>query len=69
MREVDEITENEESTATEKAKAKWSKVEAIIGQKDRLKKVAEDIIQHFEKRQEVCKGKGMIVTMSRQNCR
>lgn len=64
--EVELITENEESTATEKAKAKWTQLEAIVGHKDRLKVVAKDIINHFEARREAFEGKGMIVCMSRR---
>ncbi len=64
--EVEQITENEESTAKEKAKAKWTQLEAIVGHKDRLKVVAEDILNHFDARQEAFEGKGMIVTMSRR---
>ena len=64
--EVEAITEGEESTAKEKAKAKWAQLEAIVGHKDRLRDVAKDILDHFEKRQEVFEGKGMIVCMSRR---
>ena len=64
--EAEQITENEESTAKEKAKARWTQLEAIVGKPDRLKIVAEDIVKHFEARQEVFEGKGMIVTMSRR---
>ena len=64
--EVDQITENEESTATEKAKAKWTQLEAIVGHKDRLRIIAQDILDHFEKRCETFEGKGMIVAMSRR---
>lgn len=72
--EVDAITEGEESTystsskqtAKEKAKAKWAQLEAIVGHKDRLRVIAEDIVQHFEQRQEAFEGKAMIVTMSRR---
>jgi type I restriction enzyme R subunit len=64
--EVEAITEGEESTAKEKAKAKWAQLEAIIGHKNRLKIVAADIVDHFEKRREVFEGKGMIVCMSRR---
>jgi type I restriction enzyme, R subunit len=64
--EVEQITENEESTAKEKAKAKWTQLEAIVGHKERLKVVAEDIVKHFEIRQESFEGKGMIVAMSRR---
>ena len=64
--EVEAVTENEESTATEKAKAKWTQLEAIVGHRDRIQVVAKDIVEHFEKRQEVMEGKGMIVAMSRR---
>lgn len=64
--EVEAITEGEESTASEKAKAKWTQLEAIIGHRDRLRVVAKDIIDHYEKRNEAFDGKGMIVTMSRR---
>lgn len=64
--EVDAITEGEESTATEKAKAKWTQLEAIVGHKDRLKLVAKDLVSHFEERQTAFEGKCLIVTMSRR---
>jgi type I restriction enzyme R subunit len=64
--EVEAITEGEESTASEKAKAKWTQLEAIVGHKNRLKDVAEDILKHFEQRQEVFDGKAMIVCISRR---
>ncbi|MCD4698202.1 MAG: type I restriction endonuclease subunit R [Bacteroidales bacterium] len=64
--EVEAITEGEESTASEKAKAKWTQLEAIIGHPDRLRIVAQDIIDHFEKRQEAFAGKGIFVSMSRR---
>lgn len=64
--EVEFITEGEESTAKEKAKAKWTQLEAIVGHKDRLASVAEDFIRHFEARKESLEGKAMFVTMSRR---
>jgi len=64
--EVEAITEGEESTAKEKAKAKWAQLEAIVGHKDRLRVVAQDIVDHFEQRQEAFEGKAMMVTMSRR---
>ncbi|MDD5083345.1 MAG: type I restriction endonuclease subunit R [Candidatus Moranbacteria bacterium] len=64
--EVSSITEGEESTAAERAKAKWAQLEAIVGHRDRLKVIASDIVDHFEKRQAVMEGKGMIVCMSRR---
>lgn len=46
--------------------AKWTQLEALIGSADRIQQVAQDIVTHFEQRQEVFEGKGMIVTMSRR---
>lgn len=64
--EVEAITEGEETTASEKAKAKWTQLEAIVGHKERLKIVAKDLVDHYEKRQEVFAGKAMFVSMSRR---
>jgi type I restriction enzyme R subunit len=64
--EVESVTEGEESTAKEKAKAKWTQLEAIVGHKDRLAIIAKDIIDHYEKRQSAFEGKAMIVAMSRR---
>jgi type I restriction enzyme R subunit len=44
---------------------KTKRLEQILGVEDRLNKLAEDIVQHFEKRQEVFEGKAMIAVLSR----
>jgi type I restriction enzyme R subunit len=62
----EEIAESEEITEKQKARAKWAKVEAIIGNPKRLKNLAKDIVTHFEARQKVFEGKAMIVAMSRR---
>ena len=51
---------------TQKAKAKWTKIEALIGSEQRIKNIAKDIVAHFEARQAVFAGKGMVVSMSRR---
>jgi len=66
VKEVDDDLEIEDLPATQKAKAKWTQLEALVGSEDRIKQVAADIITHLEQRQEVFKGKGMIVAMSRR---
>ncbi|HMN17537.1 MAG TPA: HsdR family type I site-specific deoxyribonuclease [Ignavibacteriaceae bacterium] len=67
LEELDkELERDEEITEKEKAKAKWSKLEAIVGNKKRIKNLAKDIVDHFEKRQQVFDGKAMIVAMSRR---
>ncbi len=61
-----ELEQDEEITDKQKAKAKWTKLEAIVGNRERIKNLARDIITHFEKRQTVFEGKAMIVAMSRR---
>jgi len=64
--ELDEELDQEDLTDTQKAKAKWTKMEALIGSEQRIKNIARDIVAHFEARQEVFAGKGMVVSMSRR---
>lgn len=64
--ELDEELDQNDLTDTQKAKAKWTKMEALIGSRQRIKNLAKDIVSHFEARQEVFAGKGMIVSMSRR---
>lgn len=66
VKELDTELEQDELTETQKAKTKWTQLEALIGSAPRIKQLANDIITHFEQRQEVIEGKGMIVTMSRR---
>lgn len=61
-----ELEENDEITENQKAKAKWTKLEAIVGNTDRIKNLARDIVMHFEERQKAFDGKAMIVSMSRR---
>jgi type I restriction enzyme R subunit len=64
--ELDEELQEDELTDTQKAKARWTQIEALIGSKQRIQNIAKDIVTHFEQRQEVFAGKGMIVSMSRR---
>lgn len=61
-----ELEEDEEVSDKQRAKAKWTKLEAIVGNQERIKNLARDIVTHFEQRQAVFEGKGMIVAMSRR---
>ncbi len=61
-----ELEEDEEVTERQKAKAKWAKLEAIVGQKERLENLAKDIVAHYEERNKVFDGKAMVVCMSRR---
>ncbi len=66
IKKLDTDLEIDTLNKTQKAKSKWTKLEALIGSENRIKEVANDIVNHFEKRQEVFEGKGMIVSMSRR---
>lgn len=64
--ELDDELDQEDLTDTQKAKAKWTQLEALVGSENRINQIAKDIIEHFGQRQAVFEGKGMIVTMSRR---
>ena len=66
--QFDEITEDEEVASREKLKTKWAALEALVGAPERIRLLAADLVGHFEARQEVMQGKGMIVGMSRRIC-
>jgi len=61
-----ELEETGELDEAQKAKMKWAKLEAIVGHPKRIANLARDIVEHFEARQAVFAGKGMIVAMSRR---
>lgn len=62
---IDEITDSTDEQK-EKAKKRNAQIDAIIGHPDRIRDIAQDIVTHFEARQEVFEGKWMIVCMTRQ---
>ena len=64
--ELDEELDQDEFTETQKAKTRWTQIEALIGSEKRIQNIAQDIVTHFTQRQEVFAGKGMIVSMSRR---
>lgn len=66
VEELDEELDPDDMTDNQKAMAKWTQLEALVGSHNRISQIASDIIEHFEQRQAVFDGKGMIVTMSRR---
>lgn len=66
--QFEELTEGEELTNRQQLRAKWTRLEAIVGNPNRIKKIAEDLVYHFEQRNAVLDGKAMIVCMSRRIC-
>lgn len=66
VNELDDELDQDDLTDTQKAKSKWTQLEALVGSENRISKIANDVIEHFGERQAVFEGKGMIVTMSRR---
>ena len=66
INDLEDELEQEDLTHVQKAKAKWTQLEALIGSENRIKNISNDIVNHFLQRQEVSQGKGMIVAMSRR---
>lgn len=63
---AESITESVEESDASAAKQRWARLEAIVGSDERLDLVAQEIVDHWEKRREGLVGKGMIVAMSRK---
>lgn len=65
----EEITEGVEDSVATAAKAKWARVEAVVGSDEVVATVAKDFVEHFEARQAAQDyegGKAMFVAMSRR---
>jgi type I restriction enzyme R subunit len=62
----DSLEEDTDISEQQKAKAKWTTLESIVGNINRIQNLAKDIVNHFEQRQKVFEGKVMIVAMSRR---
>ncbi len=50
--EFEEITEGEEDDRKQKLKTKQAALEALVGSEKRIRLIAEDLVQHFERRLE-----------------
>lgn len=59
------LEETDELSEKQKAKVKWARLEAIVGNVERIKNVAADVVQHFQGRNIGSETKAMIVAMSR----
>ncbi len=66
--DFEEVTEGEEIERKERLKTRWAQLEAIVGSEKRLRLVAQDIVEHFERRLEALDGKALVVCMSRRIC-
>jgi type I restriction enzyme R subunit len=66
--EFEEATEGEEVERKEKLKTRWAQLEAVVGSENRIKLIAQDLVDHFENRLAAMDGKAMVVCMSRRIC-
>jgi type I restriction enzyme R subunit len=66
--EFEEVTEGEELERKERLKTKWAQLEAVVGAEKRIRLIAQDLVNHFERRLEAMDGKAMVVCMSRRIC-
>jgi len=66
--EFEEATEGEEVEHKERLKTRWAQLEALVGAEKRVSLIAQDLVDHFERRLEVMDGKAMVVCMSRRIC-
>ncbi|MHB9146306.1 MAG: type I restriction endonuclease subunit R [Symbiobacteriia bacterium] len=64
--EFEEATEGEEVEHKERLKTKWAQLEALVGAEQRISLIAQDVVDHFERRLEALDGKAMVVCMSRR---
>ena len=62
------MTEDEEEKAREQRKSRWAALEKLVGTEPRIATVAEDLVKHFEARQDAMQGKALTVCMSREVC-
>lgn len=66
LQDLEAELDSEEVTQAQRVKAKYARLEAIVGAKERVKTIAQDLVKHFEDRSESNVGKAMVVAMSRQ---
>ena len=67
-KDFEEITEGEETAHKEKLKSKWARLEQVVGSSSRIRRIAKDLVKHWEERVSVLDGKAIIVCMSRRIC-
>ena len=64
--EFEEISEFMDEEEKERLKRKFARLESLIGTPERIRNIANDIIEHFNKRVLEIDGKAMVVTISRK---
>lgn len=65
---LDEIIDDHEMDDKERRKSQWAAMARAAGAKDRIEKLAEDLLGHYRDRTATLEGKAMVVCMTRENC-
>jgi type I restriction enzyme R subunit len=63
-----EIVEGHEVDELERRKSQWAALAEAAGAKDRVEKLAKDLLAHFLDRTATLAGKALVVCMTRKNC-
>lgn len=66
LRHVEEVLEGEAEDAASRLVTAWAKLEKVVGAPDRLRRLAEDVSEHFAMRCDALEGKAMVVAYSRR---
>jgi type I restriction enzyme R subunit len=65
---LEEMVADADADSVERRKSRWAALAAAAGAKDRVDKLAKDLLEHFVDRTATLKGKAMVVCMTRENC-
>lgn len=65
---LDEILDDVQVDSLERKKSQWAALAQAAGAKDRLERLAADLLAHFKDRTATLRGKAMVVCMVRANC-
>jgi type I restriction enzyme, R subunit len=65
LAEIEEVLEDEEEGARKRLVTRWAQLAKVVGSEDRLRRVAEDIANHYQARTEALAGKALVVGMTR----
>jgi type I restriction enzyme R subunit len=66
LRHVEEVLEGEGEEAQRKLATAWARLERVVGAPERLDRVVDDLLGHFEDRCRTLPGKGILVAYSRR---
>mgnify|MGYP002177759120 CR=1 FL=1 len=66
LEKVDEVLEGEEDTARSRLTTSWAKLERVVGNEERLDRVAADVADHYRTRSETLAGKARLLGVLRR---